>query len=301
MATFAVYCDVPDFLANSSANVETASLVGGNTVLSSAVTAGATTLPVTSVTGFPATGTFVAYVLDGLNSERVIASVSGGALNVAAGVVSAHAAGVSVSSAGIAGCLADTIVRASRAMENYCRQGPDGGADRTLYAVSRTEVAHGPSLRVAFDVDYTLVIHPWRWPIQSLSSVSVQFGADQAIQLATTPLFIPTEQRYVEIPYQSVNPSPVTYTLQGRRGEGFVATWTYVAGPCLTASLASVPDDLRMACYLLVADILAQRQNPYGLSEVQQGKLHRTMRLRGDEWTSLLRQRAYELLAPYAA
>jgi hypothetical protein len=301
LATFAVYCDVPDFLANGAANVETASLVGGNTVLSGAVTAGATTLPVTSVAGFPATGTFVAYILDGLNSERVIASVSGSALNIAAGIVVAHAAGISVSSAGTGGCLADAIIRASRSVENYCRQGPDGGADRTLYAVSRTEVATGPSLRVTFDVDYTLVIHPWRWPIQSLSSVSVQFGADQAIQLAMAPLFIPTEQRYVEIPYQTANPSPVTYTIQGRRGDSFVATWTYVAGACLTASLTSVPDDLRTACYLLVADILAQRQNPYGLSEVQQGKLHRVMRLRGDEWTSLFRQRAYELLVPYTA
>ena len=66
------------------------------------------------------------------------------------------------------------------------------------------------------------------------------------------------------------------------------------------SALAGVPDDMRMACHLLVADILSQRQNPYGVSEASQGKVHRIHRHRSDAWTSLFREHAYELLAPYA-
>ena len=300
MATFSVYSDVPDFLANGAANVETASLVGGSAPLSTSVAAGATTLPLTGVIGFPPSGTFTAYLLDGANSERVLASVSGGSLVVGAGTAAAHAAGITVCSAGSAGCLADAIIRASRAIEGYCKQGPDGGVDRSLFASLRTEIAHGPSTRAHFDTNYALVISPWRWPVLSLSTVMVQFGADGPINLATTPIFIPTEGRWIIVPYASVAPSPVLYSIQGRRGDGFVATWSYVGGPCVGSALAGVPDDMRMACHLLVADILSQRQNPYGVSEASQGKVHRIHRHRSDTWTSLFREHAYELLAPYA-
>ncbi len=300
MGTFAVYADVPGFLANGNANVETASLVGGNATLTSAVVQGATTLPLSSTAGFPGSGTFAAYVLDGLNSEIVTASVSGGSLAVAAGTAAAHGAGVSVSSAGTAGCLADVIARASRAIENYCRQGTDGSTDRSLYAISRTEKSFGPSLRAAWDTDYALVIKPWRWPIQSVSAVTLQYGTDAAIGLNLANLALPADGKTMEIPYLTVLPAPTLVSVLGRRGQSFIATWTYVAGPCVTASLASVPDDLRMACYLLVADVLSQRQNPYGLSDFQQGKLRRTPRNRGDAWTSMFRERVYELLDQYA-
>lgn len=300
MGTFAVYCDAQDYLANASANIETASLLGGNTVLSAGAGQGALSLPVSSTTGFPASGTFTAYLLDGLNSERITATVSGGNLSVAAGTAAAHAAGVNVSSAGASGCLADAIIRASRAMENYCRQGPDGGADRALYAVARTERTMGPSLRCAFDPDYTLKLRPWRWPVQSLSAASVQYGADAPLGLNISYAALLTDGKVIAIPFVALNPPPALIAIIGARGLGFIATWTYIAGPCTTDALSSVPDDLRQACYLLVADILAQRQNPYGLSEQQQGKLHRLHRLRGDRWTTMLHERARELLEPYA-
>ncbi len=304
MGTFAVYGDVSDFLANGGANVETASLTGGNTTLSAAIAAGATTLPIASTAGFPVSGSFTLYLLDGMLSERVSASISGGALLAPGGVASAHAAGISLSSAGTGGCLADVLIRASRAIENYCRQGPAGGADRMLYAISRSETATGPSLRCAIDPDWQLIIRPWRWPIQTLSAATLQWGSTSgdALALAASAAIITTAARRVVVPLaQAISATPAT--LGGcalSRGASFSANWTYTAGPCLGPTLADVPDDLRQACYLLAADILTQRQNPYGLSESQQGKLRRSWRMRGDRWTTMLRERAFALLAPYA-
>ena len=178
------YCDVFDFLTNAGANIETASLVGGNSILTGTVAVGAPTLPVSSVVGFPMTGNFSVWLFDGAQSERVTASVAGAALNVANGVQAVHAAGISVANAGSAGCLADTIARASRDIESFCHQGPDGCMDRSLFTASRTEVLRGPGLRAAWDGDYTLVLHPWRFPVQAVSAGAVQFGANASLALS---------------------------------------------------------------------------------------------------------------------
>ncbi len=300
MGTFAVYCDAQDWLLNSTANIETASLVGGNTTTSGAVSAGATSVPLASASGFPASGTFLAWILDGLSSEKVAGTISGSNLSVPGGVQAGHGAGVNVLSAGVAGNLGDVIARASRAIDNYCRQGPDGAAERTLYALSRTERASGPSMRCSFDPGYTFVIHPWHWPIQSVSNVSVQYSVDPAISLAIGNVAITNDGKRIEVPYATLNPSNVLNNVVGYRGQGMTANWTYVAGPCGPGALSGVPDDIRAAMHLFIADILTQRQNPYGLSDVQQGKVHRTFRNRGDDWTSMFRERIYELLEQYA-
>jgi hypothetical protein len=303
MGTFATYLDLPDFLVNGTANVETATLVGGNTTLSGSVAAGAGALPLTSPAGFPGSGLFTAWVLDGLNSEKVLGSLSGSTITLVGGTVAAHAAGVTVCSAGTGGCLADVIARASRAVENYCRQGPDGSADRSLYAVSRVENLRGPSLRASWDTQNTLVLWPRRWPIQSVTSVSIQYGTLAPVLLNMGMPLISDGLRSIEIPYQDVATiTPITFVNQsGLRSQWFVVALTYVAGACGSGAFAGVPDDIREACVLLACDLLAQRSNPLGLSEVKQGKVDRTFRNRGDQWTSMFRERAYELLDQYAA
>lgn len=297
MATFTTYTDVPDFLQNATAHIETATLVGGNTVLTSAVTAGATSLPVQSVSGFPSSGTATVWLFDGAASERVTASVIGGALSVPAGVVATHASGIAVVSAGSAGCLADVIVRASRDIESHCRQGQDGGTDRSLFAITRTEVLRGPSVRAAWDSDGTLVLRPWHFPVGMVTAVQVRFGSNAPVSVALAAPVL-TDGRLIELPLQQNLPLPNDGgDIIALRQSWFTATVTYTAGPCVGGA---VPDDIRQACHLLVADILAERRNPEGAAEVQLGKARYAFRLRGDGWTSALREHAYELLQPYA-
>jgi len=297
MGTIAAYTDVPDFLANATGNVETATLVGGNSTLASSITLGASSLPLLSTTGFPPSGVFAAFILDGLFSEKVVAQVSGSNLILTGVTAAAHSVGVSVSSAGSQGCLADVILRASRSIDNFCRQGPDGSSDRSLFALSRVENLRGPSLRAAYDTASTLTLWPRRWPIQSITSIAIQYGTLAPVLMSLGSPLITDGLRTIEVSAQGVilPPSPMSM-----RMPWFVAVLTYVAGACGSGALAGVPDDIREACHLFIADLLAQRQNPYGLSDVQQGKLHRTFRNRGDQWTSMFRERAYELLDPYA-
>jgi hypothetical protein len=80
------------------------------------------------------------WLLDGRRSE--VAQVTGSAdsthLTLAApGTRWPHAPGISVSQAGAAGSLAETILWARAWMEGYCQQGT--AADRSLYALVRTQ------------------------------------------------------------------------------------------------------------------------------------------------------------------
>lgn len=311
MPTYATYLDAPDYLANNSMQVETATLIGGNTTLAAPAVLGATALQVASTTAptaFPASGTFQAYVLDGLNSETVVASVTDAThLSVPAGTLAAHGTGVSVSSAGVGGCLADTIVRASRMVDSICRQGPDGSSDRSLYALARTERLSGPnSFRASFDPDGTLILRPYHWPVTSVASVSVQQGAQVASAVSLTYLVLPDAARQIEIPQaQVLNTTPPIYPFYGvtwSRNWGFVATVTYTGGPIASAALTSVPDDIRQAAHFLVSDLLGYRQNPTGAAEVRRGDFNLSARLRGDtSGNSILKIQAIDLLAPYTA
>jgi hypothetical protein len=130
MAIFPVYCDVPDFLNNAAAAIELGSLIGGNAVLHTAYPAGSPSLQVDAASSPYATTTFgagQAWILDGLQSEVVtVLSETGTTLTLAGGTQVAHSAGVSISSAGTAGCLATAILDACRKAETFCRQGPAG-------------------------------------------------------------------------------------------------------------------------------------------------------------------------------
>jgi hypothetical protein len=303
MATFSVYVDVPDVLNNAMLNVQgvtpgdTSALVGGNSTLSSGVSLGAVSLPLVSGLGF--TGPFTAWILDGQNSESVAGcTITTNTITVPSpGVAFGHGSGVSVSSAGTAGCLASVIARASALVESICGQGGDATPDRSLFRKSRTEILRGPnSFRAAFDSDNALKLRPYHFPIISVTSVSVQMGAMVSSALDLTYLQVPDGQHVLTIPYARYMPAAVTY----RRDLGFVATLAYTAGPAGGLTLDTVPMDIRDATYLLILDIFARRQNPQGASSMTRGNVTFEARLRGDKsGKSINRMDAEDLLQNY--
>jgi hypothetical protein len=307
-ALFSVYTDVPDLLANLSIPaVEVASLVGLNTTLSVGVSLGATALSVGSVSGAPTSGTFTAYILDASGaSERVSASVSGSALSVPAGTLAAHSAGVSVSSAGVGGCLADVIQRASAKLEAICKQGPEGGS-KSLWQASRTETLSGPNqYRAAIDHNQVFTIKPYRFPIISVSGVSLQIGAQASSALDTSFLVIPDGARTLSLPAPNLLTSSAQTVLTQRwpRNVPFWITLTYVGGPCAGPTLDTVPSDIREALYLLVLDYLGFRVNQYGMTMVRRGDVSYThaAHTRGDAGAEgLFTSQAKSLLEPYRA
>jgi hypothetical protein len=280
MALFTVYCDVNDFINNATANMETASLVGGNTTLSASVLAGATslTIPTGAGTAFgspSASSPVQAWLLDGAQSEAVnITNITSGTVTLQSALLSGHAAGVSFSSAGVNGCLADTIARASSRLERLCRQGADGTNDFSLYQKSRTEIYRAPSMRCAFDVDNTLIIRPYHNPVVSVANAVVQIGSNTPATLALTNNVLPLNASTIEIPYAQIQGSapPLFYLYSPfPRGVGAYITVTYVGGPIAGLTLAYVPYKIRSACLLLVADFVAVRINPEGATSVRRG------------------------------
>jgi hypothetical protein len=275
MAVFSAYLDISDYVANATASIETASTLAGNTTLSALAALGATSLQVGSTAGFASSGTFTAWILDGANSERVVASVTDAThLAVPAGTAAQHASGVSVSSAGALGCLADSIARASAWIESHCRMGPDGG-DGGLWQKSRTETYSGPSMRAAIDVDQTLLLRPYFWPVASVASMSIRFLDGVATALSLTNLTLPDGARTIALPYaQLLNTAPPAapwYGVGFPRERDFWLTLTYTAGPIPGTSLSGVPFDIRQACMLKVSDLLARRLNPLGASHWRRG------------------------------
>lgn len=305
MATFSVYTDVEDVLSNATMQVETASIVGGRTTLATSCLAGATSLAAVSGTTF--SGTFTLWILDGPNSESIPGcTVSTNTITVPApGTAYAHAAGVSLSSAGVAGCLASIIRAASADVDTFCQQGPDGGSDRTLWQKSRTETLRGPSSqRLALDRDGTLLLHPYRFPIASVASVTLQVGAQTASTIDLTYLILADNEQLVRIPSAQVVGTPppsANWTLyQFPRNVGMYAVLTYIGGPIVGTTLDGVPSDIREATFYFVMDRLGFRQNPSGAASVTRGDFTLEARLRGDtSGKSILRMNAEDKLMPY--
>jgi hypothetical protein len=305
----ACYVDVVDMLANANMQLETQTLVGLNTTIASA-TLGQSSLTVASIATLPATVTapFRAYILDGAQSEVVTVSVTPTTTTVtlSAPLLATHAAGVSISTGGSLGCLADAILVASRAVDMICRQGGDGSMDLSLYATSRAETLYVPSARAVIDRDYTLILRPYHFPVRSIVGLTVQQGGATPFTVNTSlmPNPLPYGMNRIDVPFlQPVgNTIPSAYiTRPFARGVGAYATLTYVGGPIAAADLASVPWDIREATRLLAADRLGIRQNNTGAASVKIGDVNYTTELRGGgaDGNTRLRAQAEALLLPY--
>lgn len=296
------YIDVPRY-QRTAAGQEIASLLGLATTTNGATQpAGTTALVVASSTSWAAGP---AWILDGPTSEvvTVTGSADGTHLTLAApGTQFSHAAGVSISQAGAAGCLAETILDASSWIENYCQQGT-AATDRSLFAVARTERWGMPTMRAHLDRDTVLRIMPGHFPVQSVSSVTIEFGQGQSLTLDATQAELDTMGRTVEVPYLTQGGvsigAQMFLDMQGvSRSRRQWAVVTYTGG--FTAG--SVPYDVQRACEWVVSDLLSQRQNPTGAAEISLGKRRIVQRQRGDTiGDSILLLRAHDILQPYRA
>jgi hypothetical protein len=310
-ALVASYIDLPDMLANANMQLETQTLVGLNTTIATA-TVGQSSLTVASTSTQPATTVvpFPAYILDGAQCEVVTVTAQSGTggttFTLASPLLATHAAGVSISTAGVLGCLADAILVASRGVDLICMQGPDASGDLTLFATSRTETLYAPSLRAVIDRDFTLIVRPYHFPVRSLTSISIQQSASTpfSVNLATIPNPLPYGMQRIDIPFLQ----PIGSTLPSQyitrpfnRAVGAYVTLTYVAGPIPAADLASVPYDIREATRMLVADQIGIRGNNTGAASVKIGDVSVTTELRGGgaEGNTRLRAQAMERLKQY--
>ena len=245
------YIDIPTYL-RAPTGQETASLLGLNTTVGggSNVPAGTLSLPVVASAGWAA-GPL--WLLDGPSSEVV--QVTGAAdathLTLAApGTALAHAPGVSASQAGVGGSLAEVILRASAWIENYCQQGTS--ADRSLFALSRTEKWGMPGRRALLDVDGTLVMRPGHFPVQSVASLAQITGEGRLIE---APLVFTGAAPFAVI--------PTALTRAGRQWVSVTYTGGFAAG--------AVPYDVQQACVWMVSELLSARRNPSGAATVKQG------------------------------
>jgi hypothetical protein len=287
------YLDVPGYL-RAATNQETASLLGLNTTLGGAtiLAAGAVSLPVAASAGWVA-GPI--WLLDGPWSE--VAQVTGLAdsthLTLAApGTIWPHAPGISVSQAGAAGSLAETILRASAWMEGYCQQGTAG--DRSLYALSRTEQWGMPGSRAWIDRDVIAVVRPGHFPVQSVSALTLDQGEAGAFALDVAQVRLPSDGRLIEVPLLS-GIDPLLALSRSLR------TWisvSYVGG----VTLGAQPYDLAQACVWITSELLAERRNPTGAARIRQGKFELQARPWGDRsGDSTLLLQAKAALEPYRA
>lgn len=290
------YIDVPTYL-RAPANQETASLLGMNTTSAGIQPAGTAAFVVASSAGWAAGP---AWILDGPTSEvvQVTGSVDGTHITLAApGTAFAHNAGVSISQAGVKGSLAEVILRASVWIENYCQQGTAGG-DRSLFALARTERWGMPTTRAWIDRDNVVSIRLGHFPIQSVSSLSIELGQGYSLALDVSQAEIPTMGRLIEVPYLSlITPQVAQLALRGlSRSRRQWAVIAYTGG----ITPGSVPYDVHQAAIWVTSDMLSQRANPAGAAEVQLGKRTTIFRQRGDTvGDSILLLRAHDALQPY--
>lgn len=271
------YLDIGDYL-RAATNQETASLLGLNTTLTGGVAAAALTLPVASSVGWAAGPV---WLLDGPWAEvaQVTGAPDGVTLALAApGIVQAHSAGVSVSQAGPAGALAETLLRASAWVENYCRQGTPG--DRSLFALPRVERWGLPGPRAWLEPDGSLVARPGRFPVQAVTALSVETSPGAALALDVAHIELASDGRLIEVPAAALSGGGATSPALGlMRGVRAWLSLSYTGGP---ATPGAAPYDLRQACIWVASDLLGQRRNPTGAAVVRMGGFELQARPRTD-------------------
>ncbi|HKT40519.1 MAG TPA: hypothetical protein VJR48_19260, partial [Ktedonobacterales bacterium] len=190
------------------------------------------------------------------------------------------------------GSLAETILRASAWMEGYCQQGT--AADRSLYALSRTEQWGMPGSRAWIDRDVIAVVRPGHFPVQSVSSLTLDQGEVGAFALDVAQAQLPSDGRLIEVPlFAGIDP-----LLALSRS---LRTWisvTYVGG----ITPGALPYDLTQACIWVTSELLAERRNPSGAARIRQGKFELQARPWGDRsGDSTLLLQAKAALEPYRA
>ncbi len=304
------YLDISTLLA-SAPGLSVIPFVGGNSILASDTLIGATSLPLVSATGFQ--GGQLVYILDGPNTELVQAATtpsSDNTLLLTSGTTYAHAGGVSVSSGGVQGAIADKLIAASAWVEGFCDIGVPG--DRGFFSKARSERQALQTMRAALNREYMLMVHPLSFPVTAVSSAVLEAWPGQSIlNFDATKVFIDPSGLSFTAPYlASTTVMPQTPWVAGpslRRSSASWAYYTYTAGfPYLAGTPnGGLPWDFVEACRLVARHLLAQSRNPTGAAILRQEQVEIVQRLRGNDQESSadseLIIRAKEMLVPYQA
>lgn len=268
MATINTYTD-PLAYIRSAAGLETNSLVGNLLRLSSSVSVGATSLPVTPTTTAQLKANDQITIFDQDLSEVVIvtADVATGASSIPVTAISNDHASLSiVCSDGVMGSLSDAIVRASNWIENICQQ--------SLYQQSYSnETLLIPSMRGAFDNHHMLVIRPRHFPVEAATGLVIETNAMSPITYDASQMILDGAQQVVTVPFlASIAGSNQGYG--GMFGMGRLSRATplylkisYTAGYPSSA----LPGDIADVAIMLTSEIIGRRQNPTGAAQIRLG------------------------------
>ncbi len=269
------YCDIPTFKA-ATFGIPTPGLMGLNTRLAAQANPNDTTLQVVSSSGIVHPGDSI-YLLDGANSEVLMSDPSTPApvtnqVKLLEPVQFQHAAGISVSSPGRGGnSLAEILLRASTLINNFCRQGTV--KDRSLFEKTRTETYELDTPWAYVDEYQSLVMRALWFPINSISSATIQVPGGGSIGIATANAVFDVNTQRVTFP--QVQPATGVQILQGwqlasvpfQRG---MQGWLQVTFSSGFASNA-IPDEIQEAAILFTQEILGYAQNPTGAAMIRRG------------------------------
>jgi hypothetical protein len=276
--------------------LEYASLLGNALRLSSAVVAGATSLPVTPSTSVTLNQFDVITIYDGLSTEQVMvaSTTTTGASSIllmAPGLQFAHAQYTPASSKGTLGDLGSEIIKAGGWLENITRQ--------SLWNTTQTETIRMPSMRACIDNQQVLTFRTKQYPITAINSLYIGTTLNTLQQYDQTQAVIDANE-LVSVPQLiAVGSGSSTYSIVqsqvNRRMNAYLQV-NYTAG--YTAS--TMPSDIKDAAILLTSALLARRDNPGGFDSVKEGQGMMVATLRGDQsGDSLLVKNAKFLLANY--
>lgn len=294
-----LYTDPYAYLRAASGH-DTTTVIGNLTrIASPGVIAGVTSIPVSPSTTVNLNINDIVTIFDGPNSEEVTvtSTTAQPATSIPCTTTQyAHVTGIPLASDGTQGSLASMIIAASSEIEGYCRQ-------PLLTASYSNEKLPLRSMRASVTRDYALVVRPMHFPVQSVSSMSLQLNATSTFTLDTSQIAIDAAAGSQIVTVQQMTSTSGTDTLWGLSTPpafpttpGFVLI-SYMAGLYTAVTL---PREVRQACTWLVSDLLSDRRNPTGAAETKYGDVQLTTRLRGDtSGRSVLVIRAYEILDRY--
>lgn len=278
--------------ASGGASQELASLTGNLLRLSSGVSVGAVSLPVTPNTTVNLAIDDPVWIFDGVNSEVVTVTATT-ASNAAAIPVTttafAHGAKVVVCSDGTNGSIGETLFLASAEVDAITQQA-------SLLQATYIETYNLRTMDANINSDGQLTIRTRQFPVTAISALSIETSVNAITTLDPAQAIIASQQKLIGVPViAQIGAGPSQLILQpplNQQSAGEI-NLTYTAG------FAILPWEYKQACILLASNLLSDRLNPTGAAEYQSGTVKTTVYLRGDlsGETSLVK-RAIKLLEP---
>lgn len=280
MTSCSTYIDCFQYL-RATTGLEVASLLGNKGRLSSAVVAGATSLPVTPNVLVPLLAFDNLTIFDGQNSEQVQVDLVGAAqgssnIPLLQPLQFAHSQYAVYCTDGTIGSLADEIVNASSWIEDQCQQS-------LFQQVYSNEILDIPSMAASIDNQGMLNFRPRHFPITAENGITIQSNQSDPIAYDQSQIILDSERQFITVPWLSPLPSAGvgSWSLFSSppysRQQNLFLTITYTAG------YNPIPGDIRDCAVLRTSAILARRQNPSGAVTVKMGKRELSWHVSGKE------------------